>query len=349
MTMKNLSVSDLKKTALIYWPVELAEKEKLSSIIPLLIQTQESFLSVLRIASKDPFAWITALDLCDELYSNLFLKHLCVLSDVGGENLKRFSSELTSDFYSKDFEFIFRNEIYNYQFMSLRNKRTKYVWNNPDLGLDGEGILKRYPLNQKIKDVIMLILFGGLANSINIPEEIEEKCIIGSMIGNVELLEEYVKQRYIWVSKITGGAKSNRMGQLAQEYIKEKLKLYLPTWDFSKKSILGISQNDGRTLTKFDIVGVPPNSQPPYWGIEVSFQFTTNSVVERKGKLARERREILNNQQHKVAYVVDGAGNFERASFIQDIIDFSDCVVNFNETDIQRLVKAMEDSIKNES
>ena len=98
-----MNVSDLKKTALIYWPVELAEKEKLSSIIPLLIRTQESFISILRIASKDPFSWITALDLCDELYPNLFLKHLCVLSDIGGENLKRFSSELSRDFYSKDF------------------------------------------------------------------------------------------------------------------------------------------------------------------------------------------------------------------------------------------------------
>ena len=46
-----MDVSDLKKTALIYWPVELAEKEKLSSIIPLLIRTQESFISILRIAS----------------------------------------------------------------------------------------------------------------------------------------------------------------------------------------------------------------------------------------------------------------------------------------------------------
>jgi len=340
-----MNVSDLKKTALIYWPVELAEKEKLSSIIPLLIRTQESFISILRIASKDPFSWITALELCDELYPNLFLKHLCVLSDIGGENLKRFSSELSDDFYSKDFEFIFRDKIYQYQFVSLKNRAT---WNNKNLGLDGEGILKPCSLSQEIRDVIMLIMFGGLATSINVPDEIEQKCILGAMIGNIRLLEEYIKHRYIWVSKITGGAKSNRMGQLAQEYIREKLKVYLPEWDFSRKSIPGISQNEGRTLTKFDIVGIPPHDQPPYWGIEVSFQFTTNSVVERKGKLARDRREILNRQHHKVAYVVDGAGNFERSSFIQDLIDFSDCVVNFSENDLKRLAKTMEDSIKND-
>ena len=130
------------------------------------------------------------------------------------------------------------------------------------------------------------------------------------------------------------------MGHLAQSYVKERLAKYLPDWDFSQTTIPGISQNEGRTDTKFDIVGKGPNGN--YWGIEVSFQFTTNSVVERKAKLALDRQRLLHEKGHKIAYIVDGAGNFERRSAVQDLIYYSDCIINFSDGDIKRLAKTME-------
>lgn len=136
------------------------------------------------------------------------------------------------------------------------------------------------------------------------------------------------------------------MGYLAQGYVKERLAQYLPRWDFSKSTIPGISQNEGRTATRFDIVGTSPDGRIS-WGIEVSFQFTTNSVVERKAKLAYDRQKRLHDKGHKVAYVVDGAGNFERHSFVQDLIDYSDCIVNFSEDDIEYLAQTMEEQISN--
>ena len=336
------NVEELKENAVIYWPSEIAKKERNSSIIPLLLATQDHFISVLHLADKDPYAWTQFLSLTDALYPNLFLKHLCILSDIGGESLKRFATELPREFQNEDFQFLFRDEVYRHKMNSLfRGKK----WSNPSLGLDGEGLLQPRDLTQDIRDVSILILFGSLSTN-TLPEEIENKCIIGSMLGDKTRLEKYIKERYIWVSRITGGATSNKMGNLAQDYVKERLAQYLPHWDFSKSTIPGISQNEGRTDTRFDIVGTNPDGSTS-WGIEVSFQFTTNSVVERKAKLASDRQALLHDKGHKVAYVVDGAGNFERRSFVQDLIDYSDCIVNFSEGDIKYLAQTMEGQVSN--
>ena len=329
------TVEQLQEHAAIYWPSEIAQQEKSSSIIPLLLKTQDCFISVLHLASKNPYDWTKILDFVEELYPNVFLKHLCILSDIGGENLKRFATDLPDKFKFENFKFIFRDKNYDHEMKSLSNKK----WNNHSLGLDGEGLQRRFDLTDAIRDVSTLILFGGLSTNDFLPEEITEKCIIGSMLGDKPRLEKYIKERYIWVSRITGGATSNRMGHLAQSYVKERLAKYLPDWDFSQTTIPGISQNEGRTDTKFDIVGKGPNGN--YWGIEVSFQFTTNSVVERKAKLALDRQRLLHEKGHKIAYVVDGAGNFERRSAVQDLIYYSDCIINFSDGDIMRLADTM--------
>ncbi len=192
------TVEELKKNAVIYWPSEIAEKERNSSIIPLLLATQDHFISVLHLADKDPYTWTQFLSLTDALYPNLFLKHLCILSDIGGESLKRFATELPREFGNENFRFIFRDKVYEHEMNSLFEGKK---WSNPSLGLDGEGLLQPRDLTQDIRDVSILILFGSL--SINtLPEEIENKCIIGSMLGDKRQLEKYIKERYIWVSRI---------------------------------------------------------------------------------------------------------------------------------------------------
>ena len=49
-------LSDLEKNALKFWPTELAEQEKKSSIIPRLIETQDKFISLLNISDANPVA-----------------------------------------------------------------------------------------------------------------------------------------------------------------------------------------------------------------------------------------------------------------------------------------------------
>lgn len=190
-----------------------------------------------------------------------------------------------------------------------------------------------------MEDIIVLILFGGASTASNLPAEIEQKCVIGTMIGQKHELDSFVRQRYIWVSRITGGATANALGNLAQKYVSDFLKKKLPSWNFDKKQFPKISQNDSTPL-KFDIVAKSPKGR--YCAIEVSFQVTTNSTIERKAGQAKNRQQQLRAGHHKIAYVIDGVGNFERKSAIRTICQFSDCTVTFKDIELDKLSSFLE-------
>lgn len=87
----------------------------------------------------------------------------------------------------------------------------------------------------------------------------------------------------------------------------------------------------------FDMVAEAPTGKR--CAIEVSFQFTTNSTIERKGGQAQSRQKLLHKKGHRIAYVIDGAGNFERRSAISTICRYSDCAVTFRDSEITRLAE----------
>jgi len=332
MTQKPRDFQELEANALRFWPEEIAEQERNSSIIPKLIATQDGFISLLHIADSGSFAWKQILPNSAQLPANLFLKHLMVLSDIGGEKLMRFKKELSKIFTDTDGTMLFtwNGKIYNYKFQTLSDRK----WSNDRLKVNGVGLARAENISPAIEDVANLILFGGLAIADGVPNEIIEKCIIGTLIGCKRELDTFVRQRYILVSRIIGGATSNALGNLAQQYVLNFLKNRLPKWDFSNKQIPNITHNQ-RTLLSFDIVAQSPNNN--YCAIEVSFQVTTNSVIERKRGESKERQKLLNEAGHKIAYIIDGAGNLERTSAITHICQFSDCTVTLKDSELERL------------
>jgi len=199
-----------------FWLKELVELEKSSSIIPLLIDTQDKFISLLNISDKKPDSWKETLKSTKSLAPNLFLKHLMVLSDVGGERLMRFKTELPTMLTDNKIDYAWNSNKYIYQFKTLADTKT---WNNKNLNVDGESLNNEVDLDNLMEDVSMLLLFGGSSLDVDFPEEIIDKCIIGNLLGRSDELEIFVKQRYIWVSRITGGATANSMGQLAQNFV----------------------------------------------------------------------------------------------------------------------------------
>lgn len=325
-------IQDLENQALKFWPQKFSDKEKKSSIVPKLIETQDKFISLLNISDANPFKWKDTLLSSKTLSGNLFLKHLIVLSDIGGEKLMRFKKELPSVF-KHGMNFIWDSKNFTYKFQTLSETSN---WNNKNLSVDGEGLINSIEINPIMEDVCILLLFGGSAINDNIPNEITEKCIIGTMLGKTEELEAFVKQRYIWVSRITGGAEANTLGQLTQNYVKEYLEAKLPAWRINKDQLLKVSQNE-RTSLSVDIVAKSPKGK--FCAIEVSFQVTTNSTIERKAGQAQARQELLHANGHNIAYVIDGAGNFARQSALRKICQFSDCTVSFKDSELDTLVK----------
>ncbi|MGH9427973.1 MAG: restriction endonuclease, partial [Terriglobia bacterium] len=109
-----------------------------------------------------------------------------------------------------------------------------------------------------------------------------------------------------------------------------------PNWNFSRSIISGVSQNAGRTDMSFDIVAESATGR--CCAIEVSFQVTTNSTIERKAGQAADRQRLLHKYNHRIAYVLDGAGNFQRRSALTTICAHSDCTVTFRDAELDKLV-----------
>ena len=101
----------------------------------------------------------------------------------------------------------------------------------------------------------------------------------------------------------------------------------------NEESLPNVTQND-RTSLAVDIVAKSPKRK--YCGIEVSFQVTTNSTIERKAGQAKARYHLLHKHQHFIAYVIDGAGNFDRQSALKTICQYSDCTVTMKNNELKK-------------
>jgi hypothetical protein len=328
---------DLKSRAVIFWPQDLADTEQAESVIPRLIETQDKFISVLHVADSSPTCWREVLAKTRGLPGNPFLKHLMVLADLGAEQLKRFRTELPKVFTNGLMEYVWNASTYTHEFRSFK---PSHNWDNKSLGTDGAGLHNPAPLSDSMEDVAMLLLFGAGVTEPGVPGVVAERCVIGNLLGRKAELDVFVRQRYIWVSRITGGATANAMGHLAQKYVKERLQSLLLDWDFSKRSIPGISQNAGRTDIGFDMIAESPQGE--FCAIKCSSQVTTNSTIERKAGQAQARQRLLHGFRHHIAYVIDGAGNFERRSALATICQYSDCTVTFRHDEIERLASFLQ-------
>jgi hypothetical protein len=87
-------------------------------------------------------------------------------------------------------------------------------------------------------------------------------------------------------------------------------------------------------MTSFDLV---VSKGKKYVAIEVGFQVTTNSVIERKSGQAQSRFIQAEKAGHKIAYVLDGAGNFQRETALRNICAYSHCTVAFSKKELEVL------------
>lgn len=334
------SLEELKTKAVLFWPQEILARESSVSILPLLLKTQDKFISILNLADAAPDAWKKLVDISAEMKGNLFLKHLMVLSDLGGEALNKLPP-LGNYFRDSRMTYFWREKKYAYHFKVIHQK---VPLANSSLGVDGKALLKGVPLNAKMEDVAMLLLHGAASLGDSLSEDIKGKCAIGSLMGHPEEIEKFVRQSYIRVSKQVAGATANAMGQLAQDFVIEKLKTLLPNWAFIRNGTLPkVSQTGGDTETAFDVVAVSPTKK--YFGIEVSFQFTTNSVIERKAGQAEARMSLVHAAGHKICYVIDGAGNINvRASAVRNICKYSDCTIALSLPEISVLAAFLQEN-----
>ncbi|MGI8504022.1 MAG: restriction endonuclease [Hassallia sp.] len=331
------TVEELRQLASMFWSSELSKQEAELSIIPKLLETQEQFIAILSISVSSLDGLFKIVD-SSNLPANIFLKHLIVLADFGGEMLQRLNSQFSSIFPLKRLDYLWnlQNYSYNFQILPVRGGLT-----NSKLGISGKKLLENQSLSELHKEVIAVLLFGS-STADEKSAEILAKCEIGNYIGQPDKLEKFIKQRYIWVSRITSGSQSNTLGQITQTFVKKYLEenLEIPSVKIKPNgNIPGVSHTkDNTRSTTFDIV---VSKEDKYVGIEVSFQVTTNSVIERKAGQAKSRFEQIDTLGYKIAYVLDGAGNFQRETALRTICTYSHCTVAFSRGELDVLCNFM--------
>jgi len=349
------TVEELQESAVKFWPSELSREEAELSIIPILLKTQDEFISLLSRKFDNLNDFFQAVNDAS-LPANLFLKHLVVLADFGGEPLKRLNKQFNSLFPRKILQYTWHGENCVYQFEALP---VTGDLNNDKLGISGKKLLENQPLSQLYKDTIALILLGSNSKDLLLANNSEdekladflEKCDISNYLGDTEKLNKFIKQRYICVSPINSGAKSNTLGQITQKFVKVYLDKHLNIKDVKIKQNTSLprvrhtDEKDNRP-TSFDIVVYKENK---YVAIEVSFQVTTNSTIERKAGQAKSRYEQIKAAGYKIAYVLDGAGNFERKSALKTLCYYSHCTVAFTSSELDVLCDFLRNYFKDNS
>ncbi|ELV8672105.1 hypothetical protein [Vibrio vulnificus] len=331
----NRNITELEQQAALWWPEELLKQNASVSIAPKLIKTQRDFLNILSLSKNSPDQ-VIALLRASQFPANLFVKHLCVLADYGGEPLQRLGRSFTDIFPTGVMEYVWNGENQKYQFQELPLRGL----GNPKLKIDGNGLNTEQPLSPLYEDIIMLLLHGSTSTVAH--EAALDKCELGVLIGKEEQLEAFVDQRYIVVSRIMGGATSNTLGQLTQQNVVKLLSERLGMgFEVISNGTIPLEGYDKPSGMPFDVV-IKKNEDSQVLGIEISFQVTTNSTIERKAGQSADRQNLMHQNGNKIGYIIDGAGNFQRSSAVSTICKHSDCTVAYTDEELNVLVKWIE-------
>lgn len=328
------TLEELRQHAVLHWPEEILSAAEEVGTLPLLLNTQDDFISILKVASKEPLSWKVAVDNNSQLSGSLFLKHLMVLSDLGGEALNKLPP-LSKYIPNSKVIFDWNGKSFSYQLKEIGNDCSL---TNTALNVDAKKLVRGLDLNNRGMDVCMLLLFGSQITNDSLPSEVKEKCVLGEYLGKTEDLDKFIKQRYLFVSKQVSGATANSLGQIAQIYVADKLNSFLGSaWTVKLNgSLPGVFHNVEGNGTNFDIVAMSPAKK--YFGIEISFQVTTNSTIERKARESESVMKSVHNKGHKICYVIDGAGNINvRKNAVSILCNHSDCTVAMSEAEIKHL------------
>ena len=340
------SIKELEKVGCKWWPKEVRDEAMKVSILQYLIDTQEKFISLLTLADVNkPEKLFGLLDASDFEY-HLFLKHLALLTDVVSEPIQRINTTFKEIFPDRELTYKLGRKEYRYTFTTLPIKGKP---NNEKMQIDTMENLQAACKNKDlIKDLIMLLIYGA-ASTTSRTRAILYKCNAFEYLGKEDNIKQYVRENYIRVSRIIAGKTATDLGNVAQVYALKYLSEHLgDNYNLvNNGTIPGVKLDDEKEAT-FDIVVDRKDDEgriKKYVGIEVSFQETSNSVSERKGREAQASFRNTNNKRSYVAYIIDGVGNFSRPSAMNDMCNNSHCNVAYTPEEFELLIEFIEEKL----
>lgn len=341
------TIDELELQACKWWPKEVRDEAQEISVLQTLLDSQEKFISILKLADK--YNATKLFDLIDaaEFSYSLFLKHLVVLTDFGSEPLQRVNKDFVELFPDKKLSYDIGNgkAVYKFSSLPVRGSLT-----NKRMKIDTVDNLQKLTVDKSLcKDIIMILIYGSASLNAR-TRAVLFKCTSYEYLGDDAKTEEFVRQNYIRVSRIISGKTASDLGNVAQQYVVKYLTASLGVnyCVRSNGTIPGVTQNDGHTLTSFDVVVDRIDDigrHKKYIAVEVTFQETSNSTIERKGGQARDRFEKITSSRNYIAYIIDGAGNFSRRTAISTLCDNSHCTVAYTPEEFELLIEFIKEKI----
>lgn len=341
------TMEQLEKYACKWWPKEIREYAERLSILHTLLDSQEDFICILKLIDRDDAKSIFRFIKDAKFPIKCFLKHLMILTDVGSEPLQRMNNDFSELFPNRKMSYQINGKKHAYTFQSLpiKGKLT-----NEKIHVDTkENMLGNKCDIELVMDLIMILVYGGACVSAK-TRAVLFRCTISDYLGDKKKIDDYIRQNYIRVSRIIAGRTANDLGNSIQKYAADYIANKLGT-DYRVKlfgTIPGVSINDGNTEAKFDVVvdRISDTSRfKPYVGVEVSFQETSNSTVERKGQDAAARFEAVIHKRSFVAYIIDGVGNFSRRAACDVMCANSHCNVGCTPEEFDLLVEFIKEKL----
>jgi hypothetical protein len=330
--------AELEQVAVLWWPQDLREEVAKNSPNLLLRGTFSQFRKFLEDAPSNPSKFSHYVEQ-SPMGSNMLLKHLMVFNDYAGEPVQRLHAQRHNLFPNKSegLSILWNMDEYSLDIDAfLDNPRTL---NNTSLKIDGPSLA--HPVeHSKLTTALSAVLAYGAFSTRPEVSEVLYRCDAATWFGKKKELASHFEQRYLDVNRSVGGAQSNSLGQILQRRVKTAIELRYK--DFDEILTNGTVEISGDKMTSDILIRKGKKAI----AIEVAFQETTNSVIERKGTDAHKRKELLNSKGIASVYVLDGIGNFQRQSAITKLCENSDCTVAFSDKEFDHLVQFIREWFK---
>ncbi|CAN2045112.1 hypothetical protein GMMP1_140110 [Candidatus Magnetomoraceae bacterium gMMP-1] len=150
------TIKELRDVASMFWPSELSEEAANLSVIPILLNTQDEFIAILSVpvpGLQNLFKIVEA----SSFSGNLFLKHLEILADFGGEQLQRVNANFSKLFPAGKIDYLWNNNSHTYKFQELPISNLT----NSKLSLTGNKLFQSRDLDKLLQDVTAILIFDS--------------------------------------------------------------------------------------------------------------------------------------------------------------------------------------------
>lgn len=315
----NVIMNDLKRTGKWFWSDEFIEDYK-SPLIDDLEFYYSKILNVIKNSTK--FNLVTNL-VEMEIPTEILLKNLMIILDTSAETLDRIAMYLN---YKGIDHLTIDNQVIK---MKKFGKDKKISLSNKNIA-NADNALKH--------DIISILSFGYSSVEIGRFSSIKF-CKLSKFANNPDLLDQHLRYLPLNSSSQIKQLRAVNFGQQLEKLVLKKIA--------SVQEKLGFELSLDRRYfgQQFDLV---LEKSDKFVVIEIAFQETTNSTLERKGKQAKNGLyESINAKGNKLIYIVDGAGYFKRIRALENLIEYSHFITNVSDEGLEDLIIFLEDYFEN--